>query len=61
MTKKYAHELTIPATTRPVLSDLLAAENSEAELGEKPENFCCIHVMTFINNAKKSPRPSTTA
>lgn len=59
--KKILHELTIPATTRPVFSERLAAENSEAELGEYWENVFCIQVTPFMNKAKASPSPRTTA
>jgi len=50
----------MPATTRPVFTDLLAAVNSAAELGENLENLVCIQVMPFMISANKKPRPRTT-
>ncbi len=50
----------MPATTRPVFSERLAAENSEAEFGEYWENVFCIQVTPFMNKAKASPSPRTT-
>lgn len=49
----------MPATTRPVFTDLLAAVNSAAELGEYLENLIWIQVMPFIMRANKNPRPKT--
>lgn len=50
----------MPATTRPVGRDLLAALNSEAELGEYLEYLACTQVIKFIERAKKIPKPRTT-